>query len=80
MLKEVIDERNQGLLGKTMQVLVEDRSHNDPSMMTGRSETNHLVHFTGTPDLIGQIVPVTITDQMTYYLTGTLQKEKDKEV
>lgn len=80
VLKEVIDERNQGLLGRTMQVLVEDRSHNDPSMMTGRSETNHLVHFTGTPDLIGQIVPVTITDQMTYYLSGTLQKEKDKEV
>lgn len=80
VLKEVIDERNTRLLGRTMQVLVEDKSHNDPSMMTGRSETNHLVHFTGAPDLIGQIVPVTITDQMTYYLAGTLQKDKDKEV
>lgn len=77
VLKEVIDRRNQRLLGRTAAVLAEGKSHHDPSMLTGRSETNHLVHFKGSEELIGQIVPVTITEQMTYYLTGTLQIDKD---
>ena len=38
--------------------------------MTGRADNNMLVHFKGTEDLIGQMVPVKITENKTFYLIG----------
>ncbi|MBQ7916205.1 MAG: tRNA (N6-isopentenyl adenosine(37)-C2)-methylthiotransferase MiaB [Firmicutes bacterium] len=72
VLKEVMDQRNERLVGKTLQVLVEDVNNHDASMLTGRSEGNYLVHFKGGSELIGQTVPVKIDEQLTYYLVGTL--------
>ena len=37
---------------------------------TGRADNNMLVHFKGTEDLIGQMVPVKITENKTFYLIG----------
>ena len=78
VLKEVMDKRNERLIGKTLHVLAEAVNQHDPTMLTGRSEGNHLVHFPGTPEQIGQILPVTITEQMTYYLAGRIQEDKEE--
>ena len=73
-----MDQRNERLLGQTLQVLVEDVNNHDASMLTGRSEGNYLVHFKGPKELIGQTVPVKIDQQLTYYLVGTLQDKEEK--
>ena len=41
-------------------------------MLTGRTTSNKTVIFAGDPSLIGQIVPVTITEAQTWVLKGTL--------
>ena len=78
VLKEVMDKRNEGLIGKTLHVLAEAVNQHDPAMLTGRSEGNHLVHFPGKAEQIGQILPVTITEQMTYYLAGKIREDKEE--
>lgn len=70
VLAEGMNERNSRLIGRTLMVLAESTNSHDDRMLTGRSEGNYLVHFEGTPDQIGQIVPVEIDCQKTYYLIG----------
>ena len=41
-------------------------------MLTGRLENNTVVHFKGDPSLIGQIVPVTLTESRGFYYLGRL--------
>ena len=55
-----------------MDVLVEGPSKTNEEMLTGRTTSNKTVIFAGDPSLIGQIVPVTITEAQTWVLKGTL--------
>ena len=57
--------------GKTMKILVEnvDREH---GKIQGRSTGNKLVHFMGTPDLIGKTVDVKITKAFPAVFRGEL--------
>ena len=57
-------------LGKVMTVFAEEASKQDKTVLTGRADNNMLVHFKGTEDLIGQMVPVKITENKTFYLIG----------
>ena len=41
-------------------------------MLSGRADDNTLVHFAGSPDLIGKLVDVTITEARTFYLIGEI--------
>ena len=59
-------------VGKTLPVLPEDINRQDPGMLTGRLENNTVVHFKGDPSLIGQIVPVTLTESRGFYYLGRL--------
>ncbi|MDW7671789.1 MAG: tRNA (N6-isopentenyl adenosine(37)-C2)-methylthiotransferase MiaB [Bacillota bacterium] len=63
-------KNNRQVLGKTLPVLVEGPSKNNPSRLTGRTETHKLVNFEGKPEWIGTIVPVTITEAKTFSLLG----------
>lgn len=65
---------SEQMVGTTEVVLVEGASqkHGEENQLQGRTENNRLVHFMGTPDLIGQIIPVKITDTMRYSLKGEL--------
>ena len=62
--------KNKQLMGKTLPVLVEGPSKNNPHRLSGRTEGHKLVHFDGHSDLIGSIVPVTIIDAKTFSLLG----------
>ena len=66
---------NDRLLGATVEVLVEGVSKNNESMLSGRTRSNKLVHFEGSPDLIGSFVHVRITDPMTWYIKGDMITE-----
>lgn len=63
-------EINQSYQGKIVDVLVEGNSKTEKKILTGRSEENKTVLFSGPEDLIGQIVPVKITAPQTWVLKG----------
>lgn len=72
LLNEITLKDNKNLLGKTVEVLVEDTSKNNPEVLTGRTDKFKLVHFKGSKDLIGEIVNIKIEDVKTFTLEGKL--------
>ncbi|MFM9277238.1 tRNA (N6-isopentenyl adenosine(37)-C2)-methylthiotransferase MiaB [Paenibacillus jiagnxiensis] len=74
-IAEYSRDANEKLRGQIVEVLVEGESKNNDKVLAGRTRTNKLVHFTGTPDLIGTFVHVKITDVMTWYIKGEMVAE-----
>ena len=64
--------------GQTLPVLIE-RAGRNPGQIAGRSPYLQPVHMAGSEQLIGQIVPVTITAAHPNSLTGQLVSEKSLE-
>lgn len=62
------------LEGQTLDALVEEINEQDSSLLTGRLSNNTIVHFKGSHDLIGQIVPVYLKECHGFYYLGELQK------
>jgi tRNA-2-methylthio-N6-dimethylallyladenosine synthase len=62
-------ERAQRFVGRTLDVLVEGASRNDPSRVRGRIRHNKVVNFNGLASP-GEIVPVEITAATSQTLTG----------
>lgn len=56
--------------GRIEEVLVEEVSAHDPAMVSGRLSNNSMVHFAGSKDLIGSIVPVKLLDAKGFYYIG----------
>ncbi|MFA5536652.1 MAG: tRNA (N6-isopentenyl adenosine(37)-C2)-methylthiotransferase MiaB [Bacillota bacterium] len=69
---EISLAKNNSMLGKTEQVLVEGISKTNDKRLSGRTEGNKVVNFDGDEKLIGQIVPVEITEALTWSLSGRL--------
>jgi len=67
-------ERSDRFVGKTVRVLVEGPSKNNPDILTGRGAPVRPVHFAADKSLIGQLVNVKITGNETFCLTGEIVK------
>ncbi|MDX2164698.1 MAG: tRNA (N6-isopentenyl adenosine(37)-C2)-methylthiotransferase MiaB [Gammaproteobacteria bacterium] len=67
-----MDQHSLNMLGTTQSVLVEGLSKKSDQEMTGRTESNRIVNFKGTADLIGKIIPVKITDIKRVSLQGEM--------
>jgi tRNA-2-methylthio-N6-dimethylallyladenosine synthase len=65
-------KKNDQLKDEIMEVLVEGESRTNPDVLSGRTRTNKLVHFTGSKDLIGTFVHVKITEPQTWLLKGVI--------
>lgn len=65
-------KKNEAWVGRTVEVLVEGRSHKDERQLSGRTRQNKLVVFDGDPTLIGKLVDVRVTDAQTWSLSGEL--------
>lgn len=63
-------EKNQAVLHRIEEVLVEGVSKKDPHCMTGKTGANKTVNFAGVEDLRGQLVSVRIIDFHLHSLTG----------
>lgn len=63
---------NETYLGKTVRVLVEGKSQNNENVLTGRTDGNKIVNFSGEKEDIGQFVNVEITDIRTWSLLGNI--------
>ncbi|MBP6224597.1 MAG: tRNA (N6-isopentenyl adenosine(37)-C2)-methylthiotransferase MiaB [Rhizobacter sp.] len=61
---------SQALVGKRLQILVEGPSRKDPDELMGRTICNRKVNFKGAPQLVGQLIEVTITQANPNSLRG----------
>lgn len=64
---------NQKYVNTIQNVLVEGKSKTNENMLTGRTETNKVVNFEGTDDMIGKIVNLKIVSEHMWYLKGEVQ-------
>ena len=70
VIQEITASENLKHEGKIMDVLVEEVNHQDDSLLSGKCSNNLSVHFAGTKDLIGKIVPVKLTTSKGFYYLG----------
>ncbi len=68
-------EKNRELVGKTLRVLCDGESKNDPASVCGRTEGNKLVFWRGDPAAKGSFVRVRITGAEPFALQGELQSD-----
>ena len=74
IVQQKASEASARFTGSVQKVLVEDVNEHDETMVTGRMSNNLLVHFKGTPDLIGQIVDVHLEECKGFYYIGNLSE------
>ena len=70
LVESQIQENNQKYVGTVQKVLVEGKSKTNENMLTGRTDTNKVVNFEGTDDLIGKIIELKILSEHMWYLKG----------
>ena len=76
-LQQKIEQQAQAisaaLVGTRQRVLVEGRSRRNPDELTGRTDNNRAVNFSGSADLIGEFVDVAITAALPHSLRGEIE-------
>ncbi|MBR0397932.1 MAG: tRNA (N6-isopentenyl adenosine(37)-C2)-methylthiotransferase MiaB [Eubacterium sp.] len=75
-VQEIGREQTARFTGQTMPVLVEQQNEQDPALVTGRLDTNAVVHFPGDPSLIGQIVDVYLAECRGFYYLGEMRNQE----
>ncbi|MDA3033307.1 MAG: tRNA (N6-isopentenyl adenosine(37)-C2)-methylthiotransferase MiaB [Actinomycetota bacterium] len=65
-------KRHEARVGRVEEVVVEGPSKKDPSVLTGRTRQNKLVHFASEPLRPGTFADVRVTEGHTQYLMGEL--------
>lgn len=69
---EVTLQRNAACVGRTFEVLVEGRSAKNPDLLKGYSREFRMMHFPGSPDLVGKLVQVEATASHLWGLSGQI--------
>lgn len=78
--EELSAEKNQAMVGSTVEVLVEGQSK-VAGRFTGRTAHHRLVHFASCDtDLFGQYVPVKVTEALAHSCIGELQAHDAAEM
>jgi tRNA-2-methylthio-N6-dimethylallyladenosine synthase len=70
IVEETAQKKNQKLIGKTLEVLVEDVY--DKIRLSGRTRTNKIVVFDSEKNLIGKFVEVEITEAKSWMVEGDI--------
>lgn len=63
-------ERNEAMIGKTYEVLVESKT--PKGALTGRTLGNKVINFNGSVDIIGKLIQVKVVDANTWSLFGEI--------
>ncbi len=74
-ITQISREQTQIYAGRTLEVLADDVNTKDPSLLTGRLSNNSVVHFPGSRELIGTIVPVHLDEAKGFYYYGTISHD-----
>jgi len=67
---------SHSMVGSVQRVLVDRPSKKDPKQISGRTENNRVVNFSGDSGLIGQFADVRITEALPNSLRGELLSEQ----
>ncbi|MDE5780803.1 MAG: tRNA (N6-isopentenyl adenosine(37)-C2)-methylthiotransferase MiaB [Lachnospiraceae bacterium] len=71
-VQKISAEETEKRVGMIMPVLAEEINSHDSTLITGRLSHNTIVHFKGTPDMIGKIVNVKLEEANGFYYFGKL--------
>ena len=74
VVQETARNRVSRYQGQVMDALVEEINEHDPRLVNGRLSNNTIVHFPGSAELIGQIVPVYLKECRGFYYMGEMQE------
>lgn len=69
-IRQMSESISDAMVGTMQRVLVEGPSRKDPRELCGRTENNRVVNFAGTPELVGQLVLLHITEALPNSLRG----------
>ncbi len=72
----ITGQKNSVFKNRIVEVLVEGTSKNDPNCLSGRTRTNKLVNFKGSPELIGKLAHVKVTNPKCWTLEGEAISEE----
>lgn len=72
LVESMIEENNKKYVETTQKVLVEGISKNNSNMLTGRTDSNKVVIFEGSKDLIGKYIDIEIVSEHMWYLKGKI--------
>ena len=79
-ITEMAGAISRGMVNSVQRVLVEGVSKKDYAQMSGRTENNRVVNFTGHPKLVGRFVDVLITEALPNSLRGRWLESSANEV
>ncbi len=65
-------EISEAMVGSVQKVLVEGPSKRNPEELQGRTDNHRMVHFAGTPDLVGRMIDLRIAAAYPHSLRGEL--------
>lgn len=74
LVESQIEENNKKYIGTTQKILVEGESKNNSNMLSGRTESNKVVIFEGSKEIIDKIINIKIISQHMWYLKGEILK------
>ncbi len=74
LVESQIEENNQKYVGTIQKVLVDGKSKNNPNLLSGRTDSNKVVIFKGSTDLIGKMIELKIISEHMWYLKGQIQE------
>ena len=72
LVESQIQENNQKYVGTIQKVLVEGESKNNKVLLTGRTDSNKVVIFEGSKELIGTMQDLRIVSEHMWYLKGEM--------
>ncbi len=75
-INPIVSEENAKLVGQVAEVLPEELNEKEPSLITGRLESNTVVHFEGDTSDLGRMTNVRLIECKGFYFVGEKQKTK----
>ena len=75
LVQQISREADERDTGRVMEALVEEADSQQEGMVTGRLSNNLMVHFPGSKEWIGRIVPVRLLESRGFYYMGRLEEQ-----
>lgn len=70
LYEELVSERNKEYVSTVQKILVEGKSKTNSNVLTGRTESNKVINFEGSDELIGKVIKLKIVSEHMWYLKG----------
>ena len=76
LVESQIEENNKKYIDTIQKVLVEGESKSNKDLLTGRTDSNKVVIFEGSKELINQIIDLEIVSEHMWYLKGKIKYDR----